>query len=162
MSGRIVYGWAKGRAVAEVDPQEVGEELERIRADAGELTPTAVIEAARRKRSPLYGMFEWDDTVAAESYRMWQARHLVTSVVIEKVGRRSSPPVRAFVSVHVESGRVYMPTADARNDPFLRKQILDRALDEALAWRQRYEDLAEFAGVCSAIDEVKKTVVMTG
>lgn len=162
MSGRIIYGWARGRACADLDPQVIGEELERIRGSAGGLTPAIVLDAARRKRSPLHGAFEWDDGTAAESWRMWQARHLVTSVIIERVGKKEAPPVRAFVSVATGSGRQYVPTVDARNDPFLRKQILDRALSEALAWRQRYQDLAEFSGVVSAIEEAEEAMHVSG
>lgn len=160
MSGRIVYGWAPGRATADLDPQKVGDELERIRGRAGELTPTLVLDAARRKRSPLHPWFEWDDGSAAEKYRLWQARHLVTSVIVERVDEMESLPVRAFVSVSREgsSTREYIPTLDAREDPFFRKQVLDRALDEALKWRRRYEDLAEFAGVVAAIDETAEAL----
>lgn len=162
MSGRIIYGWVPGRGIAGIDSQSVGEELGRIHEDAGELTPTVVLKAARRKRSPLHDAFEWDDAKAAEDHRLWQARYLIGSVIIRSVEGEDTPPVRAFVSVAAGTGREYVPTVEARSDPFLREQILERACSEALAWRRRYSDLAEFAGVVAVIDETVEHLRMTG
>lgn len=162
MSGRIVYGWVAGCSRPPLDPQVLGEELERIRAKAGDLTPAAVLDAASRKRSVLHGAFEWDDVEAGKKYRVWQARQLIGSVMIKSIDDEPSPPVRAFVSVTKDSQRAYVPTADARDDLFLRKQMLDRACAEALAWRQRYCDLAEFSGVVAEIDKTAKRLRRTG
>ena len=55
----------------------ITEELKKIAsANDGKLYPRAVVDAARPAGSPLHGSFEWDDSVAAESYRIEQARKL--------------------------------------------------------------------------------------
>lgn len=51
----------------------------------GRLTPRAVVDAARDENHPLHGEFEWDDTVAAEAYRLDQARQLIADVRVEVV-----------------------------------------------------------------------------
>lgn len=60
----------------------VRDELERLEDQAGRLTPSIVIEAAKDEQSPLHGYFEWDDSIAAENYRLEQARTLIRSVVL--------------------------------------------------------------------------------
>lgn len=51
-------------------------ELEQL----GRLSPAAVVETARDPSSPLHHCFDWDNTSAAESWRIEQARRLIRSV----------------------------------------------------------------------------------
>lgn len=46
----------------------------------GRLMPADVVEAARDTDSPLHSSFEWDDTEAAQKYRLNQARSLIRTV----------------------------------------------------------------------------------
>jgi hypothetical protein len=48
----------------------------------GLITPDIVVAAARHPDSPLHSEFEWDDTAAAEKYRLDQARALIRSVKV--------------------------------------------------------------------------------
>ena len=59
------------------------EYIRKLESRAGKLTPQKVLDAAMPENSPLHEFFEWDDTVAAESYRMDQARELIRRVRIE-------------------------------------------------------------------------------
>ena len=63
---------------------EIAQELERIARSApdGVLTPSAVVESARDEGSPLHDKFEWDDGVAAEAWRLEQARRLIRTVKV--------------------------------------------------------------------------------
>jgi hypothetical protein len=61
----------------------VTDALKKIETRTGKLSPIAVIEAAREPDSPLHGYFEWDDSKAAEQYRLDQARCLIRSVQFE-------------------------------------------------------------------------------
>lgn len=61
----------------------------------GRLTPRAVVDAARDPKSALHDQFEWDDTVAAEKWRLDQARDIITSVKITvTVDKRTLSVVR--------------------------------------------------------------------
>ncbi len=55
-------------------------ELERVN---GRLAPADVVDAARDPESPLHSHFTWDDTEAAEKYRLSQARTLIRTVKLE-------------------------------------------------------------------------------
>lgn len=59
----------------------VGPALDAIRERDGGIRPSVVVEEARADESPLHAPFEWDDEVASEQYRLWQARKLVRNVV---------------------------------------------------------------------------------
>jgi hypothetical protein len=48
----------------------------------GELTPNAVVDAARDIESPMHSWFQWDDAEAAHSYRLDQARALIRRVTV--------------------------------------------------------------------------------
>jgi len=68
--------------IAGIQAEQVSAELLRIRKQSGVLTPPAVVAAARPPEAPLHGAFEWDDTSAAEQYRLAQARRLIRMVVL--------------------------------------------------------------------------------
>lgn len=64
--------------------QQVGEELERLsKSLRGHLTPRDVLDAAKAKQSPLHDIFEWDDSTAAERFRIFQARNLIRLIRID-------------------------------------------------------------------------------
>ena len=68
---------------------------EIAKRDGGLLRPAAVVDAARDEKSPLHGAFEWDDTEAAQKYRLLQAQSLIRSfkVEIERNGQTHTVPV---------------------------------------------------------------------
>ena len=101
-----------------VDAQTVGEELERIAAETGGVTPQAVVESAKPADAPLHPCFTWDDEKAADLYRQGEARTLVRSVEI--IVTPTEAPVPAFVSVERvdeagarKSFSHYVPVSDA-------------------------------------------------
>lgn len=94
----IHYQWAE-HVRTNVDPQAVGEELERIRQRDGGVTVDAMLEAAKPKKSPLHGLCTWDDSIAGEKWRKHELRNAARSlreIVSEK-------PQRAFVHIKANS-----------------------------------------------------------
>lgn len=83
------------------NPQVVGEycyELEQKKG--GKLTPKELVEAARYVNSPLHNEFEWDDTKAAQKYREWQARYIISSIELTIINVPSEP---TKVTLHITS-----------------------------------------------------------
>jgi len=81
----------------------VEQELETIREQhGGVLLPGDVVTAAKRKTHPLHSYFEWDDSEAANKYRINQARALIRTVTVSfKTGPVTEPTtvkVRRYVS----------------------------------------------------------------
>ena len=76
------------------NPQVVGEYCYQLEQEkGGKLTPKELVEAARDVDSPLHNEFEWNDTKAAQKYREWQARYIISSIELEIVNVPQEPTV---------------------------------------------------------------------
>lgn len=137
----------------------IANELKRL-ADAhgGNLQPKTVVDSARDDESPLHGSFNWDDTSAAEQWRLQQARQLIRAVVTyEKVGSGKSVPCRVFVSLtpdREEDGGGYRLSNSVMSDVDYRRQMLADAMAEMQRFKEKYRRLSELAKVFAAMDDV--------
>jgi hypothetical protein len=153
MMSRVAYAW--GSTSYKVAAQVVGEELESIEEQAGEVTPRAIVDRASSPNNVLHPFFEWNNDRAADKWRLEQARHLVQSVIVKEIdGAEPKEPVRAFVSISREAGRSYVGIATAMSDDEKRAAVLQQAKKELEDWRQRYRSLTEFAKLFDAIDQL--------
>jgi hypothetical protein len=62
--------------------KEIDAEINRIYMEYGALTPNLVVEVAKNPKSVLHHLFEWDNAKAGESFRVAQARAIITSVKV--------------------------------------------------------------------------------
>jgi hypothetical protein len=125
----------------------------------GALTPEAVLSKATSAKSALHSYFTWDDTEAAQRYRLEQARGVIRSVRVELLHVDRKPiNVRAFVSLPSDRGKGagYQHIVSVMRQPGPRAELLAAALAELGAFRKRYADLAELAGVFEEIDKIVK------
>ena len=151
----MIYQW-KQQAIVPLEAQVAGEHLEALRIrNNGHLTPRAVVDAARPKRSPLHPAFEWDDKKAADSYREDQARYILRQITVVVEGNDEPKAVRAFLNVSEDQETHYTSRAVVLSDAELRKQVLHRAWLELRAFSAKYREYEELAGVHSAIDQVE-------
>lgn len=125
----------------------------------GLLTPKQVVTDARDRRSPLHSYFEWNNTKAAELYRLEQARRLIRSVVLvaDDSGKKL-PPARVFVHVFAkeeeedgETAGGYVRTLHALSTEAGRKAVLQSALRDIRIFREKYETLKELAGLMKSL-----------
>ncbi|MCW5615843.1 MAG: hypothetical protein KIT32_12040 [Rhodocyclaceae bacterium] len=154
-----MYKWKDGARFAEkkISAQAVGERLEELRAESGGfIRPEDVVEDARSPNSALHNAFEWDDSAAAEQYRLGQARTLIRSVAVKIETGEQVKTYRAFVNVRQEDSAKYTSTVSALSDEETRRQLLTKAWNDLQAWRKKYAELRELAGVVSMLDEVEK------
>ena len=137
------------------DPAAVVSALERLaKQTGGILTPAGVLRAASEPESQLHGYFTWDDTEAAQAWRMHQARNLIASVRVQMVGPVEAPePIRAWVSVSTDEGRGYRALESALADPVTREDVLASARRELDRVRRQYGQLEELAAVWEAMDQ---------
>ena len=146
--------------ISQKDAEIVGATLDAIEeAGRGDDMPEELLRRSRPRNSQTHHLFEWSDSVAAEAYRMEQARGLIRSleIVFEETGDR----VRAFPSVQLGSGeRNYVSMRKILSRDDLTRQLVEEAKRDADGWTRRHEALrrvAELRGVFSAIDRVSKT-----
>jgi hypothetical protein len=153
----MIYKFSEGTRLPGIDPQAAGERLEAIRKrHNGHLLPKYVVDDARKPSSPLHDAFTWDDTEAADQYRLVQARYLIRHIVVV-ISEKNEPErtIRALVSIRGEDDNgstSYVAIDDAMRSKNLRAQVLQKAYDELIAWAERYRRLQEFAAVIEVID----------
>jgi tRNA A37 N6-isopentenylltransferase MiaA len=126
----------------------------------GNISLERLVEQAKPKDAPLHKEFTWNDSKAAEKWRLNEARYLVKAI---EVVHENSQPTRAWeaVTIAVEEGadtppqvkRVFRSVQEIMDDPAQRDELLVQALRDAAAWRKRYAGLQELALVHAAIDE---------
>lgn len=121
-------------------------ELTAIRDEHGQLTPALVVDAARNPEHPLHTRFEWDDTLAAEQWRLEQAGQLLRIVKLPPEEGRPRD-LRAFVAIKGKDSHRsdYVPTEVALSDPLSRAIVLRAMKREWQTFRRRYDHMAEFA-----------------
>lgn len=138
------------------DANAVGMHLEMLREKfKGELTPNDVVDDARNHNSPLHSFFEWDDTEAAQQWRLQQARGLIRAVVAIIVDdKEPARRIQAFVHVPENGAPHYRATDHAMSQERTRGMILQQAWKEFRAWQKRYEHLEELADFFKATTEV--------
>lgn len=137
----------------------------------GRLDPEVVVQEAANPDSPLHSRFEWDDTEAARRYRNVQAGVLIRLIKITVVRQepetkevtltttrefQSLPSNRAKKGDDDSEGS-YERVADIMSDPDKRGEMLATALRELSAYRKRYADLIELAGVWREFDKVTES-----
>ncbi len=121
----------------------------------GILLPEAVVEAAKSKRSPLHGQFDWEDSVAGHNWRLWQARQLI-SVAVEHLPGPSKGLTKVFVSLSVDrKAGGYRELAQVLSHKQGRALLLADAARELEACRKRYGHLRELAQIFSVIRKAK-------
>lgn len=120
--------------------------LQQIYEAHGKLTPNLVVEAARSPAHPLHSRFEWDDTAAAEKYRLDQARGLIRTVRVRYINREGEPHnIRSFHSVRApEGGYTYQPLEKVIESPVITKIILAEMRRDWETLKRRYERFEEF------------------
>lgn len=114
----------------------------------GFITAQTVLDEARAESSPLHEHFEWDDSEAAEQYRLVQARGLIRryKITIETAPEKVVQ-VRMLSNVPTSEGMGYALTSEAMKDDVQRDFIFQQAIREAAAFRRKYENLVDVEAV---------------
>lgn len=142
----IVATW-KTTGLFKADAQKVAKEL----ADMGdEIAPSEVVDKARDETTELHKCFEWRDDIAAEKYRIYQARQLMcTLVVVEQEKKDTQEPVRLMFKTKANEG--YKPISLIMQEQDEYKALLNRAYQELAAFKQKYKILKELKDIFELI-----------
>lgn len=144
---------------------EVIEEVLEVQKKFG-LTAENLLKKASKKSSSLYEFFDWDNSFAGEKWRLQQARGVINEIKIIVEDKE----IYAFESVRIEiedkkpknpitkgfNTREYMPIIEIMNNEEYRKQLVQRALAEAVYWKTRHSELIELSPIFSLISETSK------
>ena len=141
----------------------IPEELEYIRGQhEGILFPNDVVEYARGPNTELHSRFEWDDSSAAEKYRLEQARGLIRVCVT--ILPNKDRVIDTYVSLKQDRYSTggngnqiggYRSSIEVMLVPKLRKTLLEEAMEEHESWEQKYRDIVELADIFATARSVK-------
>lgn len=148
----VTAAWKPGfERLYKADAQLVAAEIASIGVSA---TPAQIVDKARDSSTELHKCFEWDDAVAAEKHRLFQARQVVCHLVIRETIRKDRPPIRFMLQT--KNGAGYEPTKIIYKDPDKYQALLENVLRELVAIRNKNSNLSELEEVFSAIDDVMR------
>lgn len=141
----VQWGFLKFKA----DAQKCYDEIQTL---GKEYTPHQVLDLARDPKTELHKCFDWDDSIAAEKWRIEQARQVVKSftVVIERA--ESKAPQAYRVVQHDPIEKVYRPVMYTTRNEDQYGTLLRRAKAELASFRQRYKSIVELENVIEAIE----------
>ena len=137
---------------------KAAEELERIRRVNGILTPELVVNESAAESAVLHKCFQWNDTIAAEKYRISQAQDLIRNLTVVVVNESINCSVRALVNVTNKFScgkRSYIPIAEAIVDEDAYADLLAQAKAEMESFVSKYSQLSELNSVKA---EMLKTI----
>lgn len=144
----IIATWRPGFGLFQADAQKVADEISSI---GDEITPAQILEKARDSSTELHKCFEWDDSKAAEKYRLSQARQVVHHLIIKDVEDKGEEnPVRVFHQT--ENGGGYKPFSVIVKNPTEYEKLLAQARNELRAFKRKYHTLSELEEILALID----------
>ena len=148
----IIASWKKGSRYS-ADPQIVKNEIESI----GEsVTPKQMVDYARQNpESELHKCYTWDDTEAAEKWRIQESRFIMCNLVITKVDdeeNRELTTFRVFYQTGVND-EGYKPLTMILEKPDERQALINKAYREAQAFAEKYRTLKD-----KHLDEVIRAI----
>lgn len=139
----------------------VGAEMERIEARDGQVTSKSLLDAGRPEGSVLHSLFEWNDSKAAELYRLKQATDVITHIHIV-VEEKPDQPYRAFVNIQESDGQTevgrFINVRSAMENEETRKVVLAAAIAEAKRFSAKYAQYKELAEIFEAITIVAERI----
>lgn len=147
----MVYQWKAGshRSGSAQAAGEVCAELE----SRGCLNAQTLVDVSRPASAPTHGMFEWNDSVAAEEFRKYQARLIIRSIVVVEENSKTKEQRKVFYNISTEGGTyTHINTIIRQKDRY--DQLLADALAEIHAFKRKYRELVELNTLFDAIDNL--------
>lgn len=153
----MTYQW-KSAACIKASAQEAGLMMEELERTVG-LTKETLLEANRKEGTVLHNEFTWNDTEAAEAYRLEQAKHILSNITIV-TGEKNETPVRAFLSIAQDTGkdRRYESLRVIVSDETKTEKLMQTAIRELTAFRKKYTMLTELKRIFAEIDELQQNI----
>ncbi len=150
------YSWKSGYSY-KTSAQTVGEVLEQIEAEKGGVTSRDFLEVSRPVESATHSMFEWNDSIAAEKFRLSQASMIIHQVEVHIESGNEERTAAAFVNIVAKKPTTegsYVNVMRAMDNDEMRAQVLANAYSELKSFEKKYKDLSELKGVMDAIRKV--------
>jgi len=133
--------------------KDVAERLEQLEQASGNLSPDAVVADAADITSPLHDFFEWDDTAAAQQYRLGQARLLIRRVKIQVTVHDIPMDVMRYVRDPDQPGSYSNIIRIRSDEDRSRRAVLDE-MERVSKAAKRARSLAVVLGTVEQVEEI--------
>ena len=137
---QVLWGTIKFKG----DPVKVVKELESI---GEEVKPQQMIDYAKaHKNSELHKCFTWDNTVAADKYRLYEARQIQRNLIIKKLPspeNEGQQPKIVRLMMRTETTGGYKSIINIMRNEDERAKLLIMAKNELHAFERKYSTLAD-------------------
>lgn len=139
------YSWSRKYGA---DAQVIGTWIQQLPIR----TPQTIVEAAADPISPAHQLFTWDDSAAAQRWRLAEAGMLVSSLRVEIIDHeRKVQRISAFIGGSDRGS--YVPVLEATADELTEAQA--KCWRDMQTFRQRHKGLEIAASIISEMQKVE-------
>lgn len=122
----------------------VGKVLNELANSNGGLTPKTLLDASRDVNAPLHNEFEWNDGIAAEKYREYQARQIILNVYVKYSTDEQEREQQERAYVPVPGGKsAYVSLKAALTNDEWKAHLMEEAKRDMKAFAAKYRRLIE-------------------
>lgn len=151
--GAYTYSYGKCASIFKNPAEIAGPICQALKNSPQGLNPKTLLDASRAENAPLHNEFEWNDTNAAEKYRIEQARNIIRHLIIIRTDVDEPIRDRAFVYVG-EKKTGYKPIPEAISNEVWRANLLKAAYKDMTYFTAKYHRLEELANVIDAMQQI--------
>lgn len=152
MSAVKNYAWKIPSFAKNIDIDLAMEEMERIESLYGSLTPQNILDASRPKKALFHKLFQWDDTLAAENYRLQQARTILNNIEVTVVSDGSLKQINVYEVVKQPSSNQIYKSINSMTVSDI-DFIKERTLKELNILKDKLSVYKEFSKVTSSLHQ---------
>jgi hypothetical protein len=151
-----IYKAKPGSRINDNDANIIGEFCDKLYRKFGTITAEMFVTAAKKDKT-IRPYLEWDNTLAAEQYRLHQARILIGSFTVTIERHDKEVTVRGLQYVDSENG--YVPSSKIFSNTEMTKEVVAKAKKEAISWFHRYQNIRGFDNMNPIFDAIEKAMI---
>lgn len=125
--------------------ETIKNELVNIHNKEGFLTPTLVVKEAEPEDNPLHKYFEWNNDIAGHKHRLWQARMLIRTVVIESIDNEQKKEHVFWHTKNIEGEPLYQTKEVLFQEPDKLETALSLAKERVAGASRAVNELLEIS-----------------
>ena len=158
---KYTYSWGEGYQ-PNIDANIVGSVIEQLEEKHGKVTRELFLDASRSVDSPTHSIFEWDNDIAAEKWRLSVATKTINNLrVVSVKPELVEQKIKAFVNTsRPKEKQMYVNIVTALSDEQTREIVLCRLRTEIQALIERNKHIDELALILQ--EETQKLIEQKG
>lgn len=146
------FNWKLESLAKGIDPDLAEKEFKKIEKKYKKLTPEIILEASRNEEALFHSLFEWEDSKAAEQYRLQQARTIINNIEITIISDGIEKTYPVFEIVPSEGGGREYKNIDTLTINEV-EYIKEQTLKTLIAAKVKLANYKEFDKAITRIDE---------